>query len=90
MTRDVRRMDENIVEVRQVYALELTITYGMNRGRFLENNRTTGSPSLDCSRTTWRKVISHSEKTGETEQGESSCGQTEDESCRSRDRRNDR
>jgi len=36
MTRAVRRMDENIVKVRQVHALELTITYGMNRGRILE------------------------------------------------------
>jgi len=69
MTRAVRRMDENIVEVRQVYALELTITYGTNRGRFLENNRTTGSPSLGCDRTTRRKVIYHAMKTAEIEKG---------------------
>jgi len=69
MTCAVRRMDENIVEVRHVYALELTITYGMNRGRFLENNRTTGSPSLGCDRTTRRKVIYHTMKTAEIEKG---------------------
>jgi len=39
MTRAVRRMDEIIVEVRQVYALALTITYRMNGRRILEIER---------------------------------------------------
>ena len=42
MTRAVRRMDEIIVEVRQVYALALTITYRTNGRRILEDRETGG------------------------------------------------